>query len=107
MSWTWLEVDCEALEANSRALRAHLPRETLFAPTVKSEGYGHGLLIAARAFLKGGADWLCVHSLHEATTLRAAGITAPLYLFGPVGVWELEQLLSLEVRFVLYDRTLL
>ena len=44
---------------------------------VKADGYGHGLVPAARAVLAGGADYLGVAVLDEALALRAAGITAP------------------------------
>jgi alanine racemase len=52
---------------------------------VKADGYGHGLVPAARAVLAGGADALGVAVLEEALALRAAGITAPLlaWLHGP------------------------
>jgi alanine racemase len=52
---------------------------------VKADGYGHGLVPAARAVLAGGADSLGVAVLGEALALRAAGITAPLlaWLHGP------------------------
>jgi alanine racemase len=52
---------------------------------VKADGYGHGLVPAARAVLAGGADALGVAVLEEALALRAAGVTAPLlaWLHGP------------------------
>jgi alanine racemase len=52
---------------------------------VKADGYGHGLVPAARAVLAGGADFLGVAVLEEALALRSAGITAPLlaWLHGP------------------------
>jgi alanine racemase len=52
---------------------------------VKADGYGHGLVPAARAVLAGGADFLGVAVLDEALALRAAGVTAPVlaWLHGP------------------------
>ena len=52
---------------------------------VKADGYGHGLVPAARAVLAGGADSLGVAVLEEALALRAAGVTAPVlaWLHGP------------------------
>src|SRR5688572_20029718 len=52
---------------------------------VKADGYGHGLLPAARAVLAGGADSLGVAVLDEALALRAGGVTAPVlaWLHGP------------------------
>ena len=43
---------------------------------VKADGYGHGLVPAARAALAGGATWLGVAHVHEALALRAAGVDA-------------------------------
>ncbi|NUR08044.1 MAG: alanine racemase, partial [Nocardioidaceae bacterium] len=40
---------------------------------VKADGYGHGLVPAARAARAGGADWLGAAVLEEAVALREAG----------------------------------
>jgi len=50
---------------------------------VKSDAYGHGLEIAARAFAGGGADWFCVHAPEEAHRLRAADPATPILILGP------------------------
>ncbi|MBW3602120.1 MAG: alanine racemase, partial [Actinobacteria bacterium] len=41
-------------------------------------GYGHGMAPAARAALRGGADWLAVALVEEGRGLRDAGVTAPV-----------------------------
>src|SRR5262245_16451878 len=43
---------------------------------VKADGYGHGMVPAARAALAGGASWIGAATLDEALKLRRAGITA-------------------------------
>jgi alanine racemase len=45
---------------------------------VKADGYGHGMVAAARAARRGGAGWLGVALLDEALQLRAAGDTGPI-----------------------------
>ena len=45
---------------------------------VKADGYGHGMVPAARAALAGGATWLGGCTLAEALGLRRAGMTAPV-----------------------------
>ena len=50
----------------------------LMMTVVKADGYGHGMLPAARAARAGGADWLGVATLDEALTLRAGGDTGPI-----------------------------
>ena len=70
------------------------PRAPSIAPAVKANAYGHGLVLAARAFLEGGADWLCVNSTWEAAALREAGVEAPLYVMGFVPPEEVEDALA-------------
>ncbi len=74
---TWAEVDLDAITANAAALKAHAVAPALMA-VVKADGYGHGLVPAARAVLAGGADWLAVALVEEGRALRAAGIDAPI-----------------------------
>jgi alanine racemase len=76
-------VDLDAIAANTAVLREHVGRPLM--AVVKADGYGHGLVPAARAVLAGGADQLGVAVLDEALALRAAGITAPVlaWLHGP------------------------
>jgi alanine racemase len=76
-------VDLDAIAANTAALRSRVDRPLM--AVVKADGYGHGLLPAARAVLAGGADCLGVAILDEALALRAGGVTAPVlaWLHGP------------------------
>jgi alanine racemase len=76
-------VDLDAIAANTAVLRERVGRPLM--AVVKADGYGHGLVPAARAVLAGGADALGVAVIEEALALRAAGIGAPLlaWLNGP------------------------
>ena len=69
-------VDLGAITANVAAL-CELVRGSQVMAVVKADGYGHGMVPAARAALAGGASWLGVADLAEAVALRQAGITAP------------------------------
>jgi alanine racemase len=69
-------VDLDAIAANTAALRERVGRPLM--AVVKADGYGHGMVPAARAALAGGADALGVAVLEEALALRAAGVTAPV-----------------------------
>lgn len=101
---TWCEIDVGALRDNVRAFRRLVGEATILAPTVKSNAYGHGLCLAARAFLDGGADWLCVDALEEAVALREAGLTCPIYIFGYVPLDALEAAVAHDCRLVVYNR---
>ncbi len=74
----WLAIDQEALSGNLRAVRGLVGPGVPIAAVVKSDGYGHGLEVAARTFLAAGAARLCVATLDEALRLRAAAVTAPI-----------------------------
>ncbi|TFV52600.1 alanine racemase [Geodermatophilus sp. DF01-2] len=69
-------VDLDAIATNTAVLRERVGRPLM--AVVKADGYGHGMVPAARAALAGGADALGVAVLEEALALRAAGITAPV-----------------------------
>ena len=88
-------------------LRAGLAEGTRLGVVVKSNAYGHGMIPCARAFLDGGADWLIVNTIDEATALREAEISAPVYVCGPVMAEEAEEVVQSGARIVLYDRGVL
>jgi alanine racemase len=71
------QVDLDAIADNVATLKELAGRAEVMA-VVKADAYGHGLLPAARAALRGGATWLGVAQLPEAVELRAAGIDVPL-----------------------------
>ena len=101
---TWCEVDHKRLAANARYLKNSIGKETLLSVAVKANGYGHGIVIAAEAFVEGGADWLCVHSVQEAKILREHGILVPIHLVGPVPLSLLHYVESLNLSMVVYNR---
>lgn len=78
----WAEVDLAALRHNATAFRGHIGRSTQLLVMVKSNGYGHGMEVAAQAALDAGAAWLGVYTPDEALALRAAGFDGPLLVAG-------------------------
>ena len=77
-------VDLETITGNVAALGAHVAPSAVMA-VVKADGYGHGAVTAARAALRGGAQWLGVAHVAEALELRAAGIDSPLLCLMAIG----------------------
>jgi alanine racemase len=77
-------IDLAAIRHNTARLRQAAPGAELMA-VVKADGYGHGMVPAARACLQAGATWLGVCTLDEALALRQAGVSAPVlaWLLGP------------------------
>lgn len=101
---SWIEIDTLNLQHNIKQLRQTIGPNVILCPTVKANAYGHGLEIAAKAFLEAGADWLSVHSLEDAKHLRGKGVSAPLYIFGYVASGQLEEVVKLDCRIVVYDK---
>lgn len=66
-------IELAAIRDNVALLDARSGDAAVLA-AVKADGYGHGLVPAARAALDGGATWLGVAQISEALALRAAGI---------------------------------
>ena len=85
------EIDQEAIRHNVRRLMRDLPAGALHCAVVKANGYGHGAVPAARAALEAGSAWLGVATVAEAEELRAAGLAAPVLIFGPMTGAELER----------------
>ncbi|HEX6077851.1 MAG TPA: alanine racemase [Micromonosporaceae bacterium] len=69
-------IDLAAIRQNVARLKQGTSAELM--AVVKADGYGHGMVPAARASLAAGASWLGVCTLEEALALRDAGITAPV-----------------------------
>src|SRR5271165_2258664 len=77
-------VDLGAITGNVVALCERVRGSQVMA-VVKADGYGHGMVPAARAALAGGATWLGTADLAEALALRAAGITVPVLCLMAIG----------------------
>ena len=75
-------VDLGAVAHNCGHLHAALSSGADLCAVVKADGYGHGAERCARAALAGGATWLAVATAQEATSLRGAGLDAPLLVMG-------------------------
>lgn len=99
----WLEIDTRAMAHNLRTIRGLVGPATNVAAVVKSDGYGHGLEVAARTFADAGADLLCVATLDEALVLRRAGIRAPVLVLYPVPRGAVPAAADAEFQVVVTD----
>ncbi|BFU47024.1 alanine racemase [Krasilnikovia sp. MM14-A1004] len=71
-----VRIDLDAIRDNVATLRALTTAEIM--AVVKADGYGHGMVPAARAAVAGGATWLGVCTLDEALELRESGVRVPV-----------------------------
>jgi alanine racemase len=100
---SWVEVSTGALGGNLAQLRELVGGKCLLAPTVKANAYGHGMILAARAFLDRGADRLCVDSVEEVRALREAGIEADAHVMGLVPPAAVPEAMRLGASLVVVD----
>jgi len=99
----WIEVDEAALAHNVGVIRGLAGPGVSVAAVVKADGYGHGLRVAARSFLAGGADLLCTATLDEASDLRAAGIGAPIVVLFRIPAGEVVAAAKAGLELVAAD----
>ena len=61
-------------------------------PVVKANAYGHGAARVARALESAGAPMLAVADIEEGITLREAGVTIPILVFGALSISDVAGL---------------
>jgi alanine racemase len=93
-------VSLEAIQANFRALRDLVAREAGAAGpsaavpglicVVKANAYGHGSSAVGPALEAAGASMLACADIEEGVSLRLAGVTIPILVFGAMSVSELD-----------------
>ena len=93
---TRAEVNLDALGGNVRRISRHVSPAEVMA-VVKADGYGHGAAAVARTALSHGASRLAVYTVSEGAALRAAGVAAPVLVFGPFTEYEAESMWRLKL----------
>lgn len=100
----WVEVNPQHLRHNVEQVRTRVGGRPILA-VIKNNGYGLGLVNAARTFERlQGVAGLAVVKLHEAMTLRDAGIRAPVLLMGATEDRELEEVVRRDIIPMVYTR---
>lgn len=99
------EVDLKALKFNLRQVKNRVGEATKVMAVVKADGYGHGMIKAARAFVEEGADYLGVAFPGEGAELRNNGFNTPILVFGSSFPDQISLFLehNLEATLVWWD----
>ena len=83
---TWIEIDAAALRHNAEQFLKLIPARTRLMAIIKSNAYGHGLVLAAQALSKLQIPISKLHfgvdSITEALRLRREGIKNPILVLG-------------------------
>lgn len=98
----WAEIDGDAITDNTRELKRFIGPQCRLMAMVKANGYGHGMVVAARAALSGGADWLGVSSIAEALELRDSGFSVPILNVGWTPLRDMEPAASADIDVTVF-----
>ncbi|MFD1427090.1 alanine racemase [Kroppenstedtia sanguinis] len=96
-------IDLDAIAHNVSQFRRRLPGGCRLMAAVKADGYGHGSVPVSQAALAAGATDLAVAFLDEALELRAAGITAPILVFGEIPERGIEPALQAGISLTVFN----
>lgn len=99
----WVEVDAGAIRDNVAQFRRRIGPSVLLGAVVKSNAYGHGMREVAATALDAGANWLCVNGVEEAVALRESFAQAPVLILGYVPRDALEEVVTRDLRPVVYN----
>lgn len=100
------EVSLNAIRSNLAVIRSLVVAGTAIMPVLKADAYGHGAVPVAAALSAAGADWLAVATPAELLELRAAGISANLFLLVPP-FEQMRELAAADAVFPLTDHATL
>lgn len=100
---TWIEISRQAVIENYHTLRK-LSGNTLLAPAVKGNAYGHGMLEVAKLLVSVGCPWLTVATARDVFILREAGVVVPILLVGYAGGDDWRALARSDVHPLVYTR---
>jgi len=92
-STAWVEVNTKAIRHNYREIQRFVGAEVAVMAVIKTNAYGHGLELVARA-LKDEAAWFGVSTAEEGIRARAAAPDTPILVFQPVGPWNAAHLVA-------------
>jgi len=98
----WVEVRPDHLRHNVAEIRRRVGGRPILA-VIKNNGYGLGVAAAARAIEPEPAiAGFAVVKLHEAATLRDAGVRKPILCMGPLGEADLDEALARDIQPMVY-----
>jgi alanine racemase len=81
---TWVELDRVAIKKNYQTFKAMVKDDCILMAVVKSNAFGHGLVLFSKEVVRLGIKFLGVDSFDEALELRNADVKVRIMVFGYV-----------------------
>lgn len=101
-----IEISKKALQSNFASFRAHA-KESLVAPILKSNAYGHGLKEVYSILKDQNPKIIGLNYLFEGEQLRELGYRGRIFLVGPIHPDDLPKAQSLEIEVTVGDLEIL
>ena len=105
MPLTVLEISEAALKHNLNELKSIIPADFTLMPVVKSNAYGHGMLVVAKA-ISSDVTYMVVASLEEGLELRKNGLEHKVLALGNVDSSNktlLKEAVEANIEFSVYN----
>ncbi len=96
-------VNLDNIYANMEGLKNNVQNGTQMVAVVKADGYGHGAVPVAVTVDK-LVEAYAVATIEEALQLRNHGIKKPIYLLGFIPDNRIDDAISHEIRFAVYEK---
>ncbi len=97
----WLEIDRQAIRNNIQSIQ-DLTRTPVMA-VVKANGYGHGIIEAARIASEAGAAFCGIARIEEGLELRTAGIRMPLLVLGYTPPYRFDRAIEADISLTVFE----
>ena len=104
---TILKISTDAIVANARAIRAHIPDRVRMMCVIKADAYGHDSVRTAKKLLAAGAGAFAVAIVEEAEALRAGGVGCMILVLGGAGEDSLRRTVRAGVSQAVYTPRML
>jgi alanine racemase len=102
-SFNCVKINCTALQRNYAFMQKRAGQGIPLMAMVKADGYGHGMVMAAKAFGRAGCTTFGVAELREGILLREAGIRGDIYVTIGFAVEDAELIFQYELTPVIYS----
>lgn len=101
---TWANISKSALIYNLKKLKSLTANDTELVPVIKSNAYGHDLLLVASILNRiTFINWICVVSLDEAILLRKNGITKKILVLSFFNPGLLNEAVKRNISLTIYS----
>lgn len=99
---TWVDISNEAIQHNILQFKKIIPKSTHFMAVVKSNGYGHGMVNAARVAVVNNVKWIGTVNLDEALTLRKNNIKSRILVLSYFNPLRLKEAIDKNITLTVY-----